>query len=87
MAQFQRHFKVQTAGRIEDIYCNDFDDSDPNEVWFIFTDLPPRRFRRDAIVSMQEIPVPTDDQRRRQQQELEKLVRDWEVPESYEPDS
>ena len=58
-----RHFKVQTTTGIEDIHCIDRDDSKEGEVWFIFNDLPPRVFQKTAIHSIQEIPVPTEEQR------------------------
>ncbi len=82
----QQHFRVQTAAGIEDIYCNDMDDSDPDEVWFIYTDLPPRKFPKSAIISIQEIPVPTPEQQRAQQARLEQLAREWDMFETCGPD-
>ena len=82
----QRHFKVQTVAGIEDIRCNDIDESNADEVWFIFTDLPPRIFRRDAILSLQETPVPTPEQQRAEQARWEKIASEWDIPETYEPD-
>jgi hypothetical protein len=82
----QRHFKVQIGAGVEDIYCNDIDESDPDEVWLIFTDLPPRKFQKAAILSIQEIPIPTPEQQRAQQARWDKIVSDWDIPETYEAD-
>lgn len=50
-----RHFTVTTtSGKTEDIYCDDIDDSQEHEIWFIFHDKAPLIFQRSGIVSRQE---------------------------------
>jgi hypothetical protein len=74
----QRHFKVQTAGGIEDIHCDDIDESKTTETWFIFTNLPPRIFRKSQIISIQEMP-PFD------QEKWDRMVREnQDPPDNYE---
>lgn len=74
----QRHFKVQTAAGIEDIYCDDIDESNALETWFISADQAPRKFRKVQIISIQE-QAPFDHEK------WDKLVREnQDPPETYE---
>jgi hypothetical protein len=40
---------------MQDIYCNDIDENDPNDIWFIFHDKPPLKISRAAIITRQEV--------------------------------
>ncbi|HEY3931575.1 MAG TPA: hypothetical protein VGM58_04315 [Verrucomicrobiae bacterium] len=49
-----RHFKVQTAAGTEDVYCDDFDESE-QEYWFICYSKPKRIFQKANVISYQEV--------------------------------
>jgi hypothetical protein len=76
----KRHFTVVTvAGSREEIYCDEMDDSEPHEIWFIFKDQPPRIFRSAGIISHQEHP-PSD------LKAWDEFLRNNQMPEAtYEP--
>ena len=81
-----RHFKVQTSAGIEDIYCNDMDDTKEGEVWFIVSDLPPRIFNKKAIISVQEIPVPTEKQQEEMRRKWNERAERNDPPDDYTSD-
>jgi hypothetical protein len=78
--QDMRHFKVKTAAGAEDIHCDDFDDSDEKEYWFIFYNKPRLVFQKANVISIQE-QQPFD------QQKWDEIVRASQMPEAtYEPE-
>ena len=50
-----RHFKLETTRETKEIYCDDFDDRNPMEYWFVYHNRPPEIFQKVNIISCQEI--------------------------------
>ena len=57
-----RHFKVKTVNGTEDVYCNDFDESD-QEYWFTCHSKPNHIFQKANVISYQEV-APMSDKTR-----------------------
>lgn len=55
-----RHFKIQTIAGYEDVFCNEFVETNPKEYWFIRHDKPPLIFQKANVISKQEVPRTSD---------------------------
>ncbi len=49
---------MQTVAGTQDIHCDDFDETDENEYWFIFHRKPPLIFLKANVISIQEQAAP-----------------------------
>jgi hypothetical protein len=50
----KRHFTLSTKTGIEEIYCDDFDDADEQEYWFIHHKKPRVVYRKSNVISISE---------------------------------
>ena len=77
-----RHIKIQTTTGMQDIHCDDFDESDEKEYWFVFHKKPPLRVLKSNVISIQE-QLPPDPRLRRwfeaQAEQMKRMRKNWNL--------